>query len=199
MNDPIEIRWIKTGIIAGFFASILYPLIIFAPLSLRITAACAVFLGPAIGIGSLGLRYFLRIHRKSVAATLGAISNFTAGVLFTSMVLVQLAVKQTVDLSTIHFTEGIWLGLDVAWDIYIGLGTLLFALAIIKHPRFGWFYSIPGFVLGFLVIVLNLIPFPIPPAFAGSIDIGPFVGIWYLVLTIQALRSIRWARQQLQS
>jgi hypothetical protein len=199
MNDPLEIRWIKTGIIAGFCASILYPLIIFAPLSLKITAACAVFLGPAIGIGSLGLRYLLIINRKSVAAALGAISNYTAGVLFTSMVLVQLAVKYTADLSTVSNLEGIWLGLDVAWDIYIGLGTLLFALTIIKHPRFGWLYSIPGFILGFLVIILNLIPFPIPPAAAGLIDIGPFVGIWYFVLTIQALRSIGWARQQLQS
>ena len=29
----------------------------------------------------------------------------------------------------------IWLGLDVAWDAYIGLGTLFLALAMLRHPR----------------------------------------------------------------
>lgn len=58
-------------------------------------------------------------------------------------------------------------------------------------------FAVPGLSLGLLVIVLNLLPFPIPPAEAGSFDIGPFVGLWYLAATIQAWRSLPWVRQQL--
>ena len=90
---------------------------------------------------------------------------------------------------------GVWLGLDVAWDVYIGLGTLAFSWSMLHHPRFGWPFSASGFLLGLLVIVLNLIPFPVPPAEAGSFDIGPFVGLWYLATTIQAWRSLPWALQ----
>jgi hypothetical protein len=112
------------------------------------------------------------------------------------MVLVQLAVRPRVP-EGVGDIGGVWLGLDVAWDIYIGLGTLAFGCAMLRHPRFGWPFAAPGLILGLLVVVLNLIPFPTPPAAAGSFDIGPFVGLWYLASTIQARRSLSWAREQL--
>jgi len=185
MIDPVEIRWIKTGVVARLCASLFYPLLLFAPLPLVATAAVAALLGPAIGIGSLGLRQLIRMHGESVAATLGAIHNSLAGGLFTAMVLVQLAVRHHVaDLSGSSELVGVWLGLDVAWDIYIGLGTISFAWAMLSHPRFRWPFAVPGFGLGILVVLLNLHAFPIPPGEAGSIDVGPFVGLWYLDATV---------------
>lgn len=94
MTTSDDIRWIKTGIVAGLCASILCPTIIFAPLPLKPVAALAAFLGPAIGIGSIGLHYLVRLRGHSVAAALGAIHNVLAGVLFSAMALVQLAAKQ---------------------------------------------------------------------------------------------------------
>ena len=58
-------------------------------------------------------------------------------------------------------------------------------------------FAIPGLVLGVLVIALNLATFPTPPAEADSFDIGPLVGIWYLVVTLQSWRSLAWAKGQL--
>jgi hypothetical protein len=196
MIDQVEIRWIKAGIVGGLCASALYPSLLFAPLSMRATAALAAFLGPAIGIGSLGLYQLMRLHARSVSAALGAIHNVIAGGLFTAMALVQLAVKSHTPASTEEII-GVWLGLDVAWDMYIGLGTIFFAGAMLSHPRFRWPFAVSGLTLGLLVIVLNLLPFPMPPADVGSIDVGPFVGLWYLAATIQAWRSLTWARHQL--
>jgi hypothetical protein len=138
----------------------------------------------------------LRLHRRSVAAALAAIHNVVAGGLVTAMAMVQLAVKQRSPASVGDLVD-IWLGLDVAWDVYIALGTLFFATAMFAHPRFRWPFAVPGLVLGFLVIVLNLATFPLPPADAGSFDVGPFVGLWYLAATLQAWRSLGWARQRL--
>jgi hypothetical protein len=202
MVEAVEIRWIQTGVVGGLCASVLYPLLIFAPLPPLTTVALAAFLGPAIGIGSLGLRRLFRVHRKSVAASLGAIHNVLAGALFTAMALVQMAVRlRASDASgasaRIGEVVGVWLGLDVAWDVYIGLGTLCFAWAMLGHPRFGWPFAAPGFVVGSLVIALNLQTFPAPPAEAGSFDVGPFVGLWYLAVTVQAWRSLGWARERL--
>ena len=199
MATPPEIRWVQYGVVAGLCASVLYPVLLFAPLPLALTAAAAALLGPSIGVGSLGLRQLMRLHGPSVAATLGAISNFAAGSLFTVMALIQLAVRHSVSHSTPQRElAGVWLGLDVAWDVYIGLGTIFFASSMLGHPRFRWPFAVSGFVLGFLVLVLNLQSFPTPPAEAGSVDVGPFVGLWYAAATVQAWRSVGWARGKLK-
>jgi len=52
--------------------------------------------------------------------------------------------------------KAVWLGLDVAWDAYLGLGTLCFALAMMKHPRFGRLLGIPGVVVSLALLLLNL-------------------------------------------
>ncbi len=195
MAKPHSIlTWIKLGIATGLVASLFYPLLIFAPLPYIAVVFLASFLGPAIGLASLGLKRLLEIQQQSVWASVGAITNFIAGALFTTMLLVQLAFKSQ---PSQDMPAMIWLGLDVAWDIYIGLGTIFFALAMISHSRFGKLFAIPGLVLGVLVMALNLATFPTPPAEAGSFDIGPLVGIWYLVVTIQSWRSLAWAKGRL--
>ncbi len=196
MNERIEIRWIQVGIAGGLCASVLYPLVIFAPLPLPAVAVCAALLGPAIGAGSLGLRQLIRVSGSSVRATLAAVSNVIAGALFTIMAMVQLAVRHSAEMVDPPMI-GVWLGVDVAWDAYIGLGTLLFASAMQEHPRFRWPFALSGLILGAALLVLNFWHFPVPPAQAGSVDVGPFVGLWYLAATIQSWRSLGWARQRL--
>ena len=156
------------------------------------TATLAALLGPAIGIGSLGLYRLIAVHSDSVGAGLGALSNNIAGALFAAMALIQLAVRSS-DADGQKLVR-VWLGLDVAWDVYIGIGTVCFALAMIRHPRFGWIFAVSGLVIGMLVLVLNLATFPTPPADAGLVDVGPVVGLWYLAATIQAWRSLGWVR-----
>lgn len=202
MTDTYQTRWIKAGIAGGLAASLLYPaLLILDGPSIAITVVAA-FLGLSIGVGSLGLRVLIDMNGPSVAAALGAIGNYTAGALFTAMALVQLAVKQVgveTGISLAPDLEAVWLGLDVAWDVYIGVGTLLFAWAVKGHPRFGWWFAGPGFLLGLGLIAMNLVPFPTPPSAAGLIDLGPFVGLWYLAATVQAWRSLDWARRRIMA
>jgi len=79
----------------------------------------------------------------------------------------------------------------VAWDIYIGVGTLLFAAAAYSHEWFGKIIGISGVTIAVLLWFLNLWTFPTPPANAGLFDAGPLVGSWYLVVTIAASRGVR--------
>jgi hypothetical protein len=170
-----------------------------APLPPVLLVVLAAVLGPSLALASLGLRETLRLHEESVAGDLGALFNVLAGVLLAAMLLVQLAVRLRAPGEALApQTVGVWLGLDVAWDVYIGLGTGCFAIAMLRHPRFGKVMGLTGLVLAAAVLAFNLAVFPTPPAEAGLVDVGPAVGLWYLVGTILMWRSMRWLKDSLK-
>jgi hypothetical protein len=114
------------------------------------------------------------------------------------MLLVQLAVRARVSGGEVPpELIAVWLGLDVAWDVYVGLGTGLFALAMLHHPRFGATFGIAGVLIAAVLLALNLGTFPTPPADAGLFDAGPLVGLWYVAVSVQAWRSLGWAKASL--
>jgi hypothetical protein len=75
-------------------------------------------------------------------------------------------------------------GLDVTWDVYIFIGTFFFALAMFGHEKFHKLYPVIGIIIALLMIIFNLLAFPNPPGDSGYIDMGPFIGLWYLAVTI---------------
>ena len=189
------LRTIRIGIVAGFFACLAYPLAAFAPLPKLATTALVACFGPALGVASYGLRGLLDLETPRLSSALGLLLNALAGTLFSAMGLVQLAVRYSAggDKVSAPFI-GIWLGLDVAWDSYVGLGTICFALAMLRHPRFGRIFAFFGMAIGAGLLALNLYTFPTPPQNAGLVDLGPVLGLWYLVVTIQMWRSLSWAQ-----
>jgi hypothetical protein len=190
----VEVRWIRTGAIAGLWACAAYPVAAFVPLPLALTAAVAASFGPALGLACVGLWRLIRLHHGSVAAGAAVGFNALGGAMFVAMVLVQLAVGAATGNHTERSLQAVWLGLDVAWDVYIGLGTALFALSMARHPRFGRVFAASGVAIGLALLLLNLYTFPTPPANAGLVDLGPVVGLWYLAVTVQMWRSLRWAQ-----
>lgn len=177
---------------AGFAACLAYPLGVFAPLPLPARTLCLAAFGPLLGLGSYGLFRLLSLEAPCVRAALGAAANAIAGALFTAMMLVQLAAGERGEGA---YAQSTWLGLDVAWDVYIGIGTLMLASAAAGHAWFGRIIGAGGVVIAVLLLVLNLSTFPTPPADAGLFDAGPLVGGWYLVVTIAAWRGLRRMRQ----
>jgi hypothetical protein len=158
-----------------------------------VLAAC---FGPALGAASFGLRRLLDWETPLVSSSLGAWLNALAGALFSAMALVQMAVGYSAGREKVPTQiSAIWLGLDVAWDAYIGLGTICFALAMLRHPCFGRVFAFSGLVVAAGLLALNFFTFPTPPASAGLFDLGPAIGLWYLLVTIQMWRSVSWARQ----
>jgi hypothetical protein len=214
MDDEKRIykTWIRVGIYAGLAVSVVYPLMIFAPLPKKITIVFASLFGPLLMLASLGLYYFLSAHRKTVTGQLAVISNIIASAMVSLMLIVQLSVNLSMDGLMDSAGEGIpeatkkwiWqvidkiqLGMDVSWDIFIAIGTILFGVAMMKHPRFGKIFGLIGFFIGHFLLVFNLSSFPTPPGDAGLIDLGPAVGLWYLAATILIIRSLKWFDQHL--
>ncbi len=214
MEDEKKIyrAWVRIGVYAGLTVSVIYPLMIFAPLPQKLTVVFASLFGPLLMLASLGLYYFLKAYRKTITAQLAVLSNIVASVLVTLMLIVQLSVNLSMDkLMASSETEiseqtmrWIWrvidkiqLGIDVSWDIFIAIGTILFGVAMMKHPRFGKIFGLLGFLVGHLLLVFNLATFPAPPGDAGLIDLGPAAGLWYLAVALMILRSLRWFDERL--
>ena len=187
MQDQSRME-IRLLLLAGLAACLAYPLGIFAPLPLSVRTVLLAWFGPLLGAGSYGFYRVLTLRGRSSAAAIGAASNALAGALFTAMIMVQLAAASRGESASAQAT---WLGLDVAWDMYIGVGTLLLAASAYGHEWFGRLLGGAGMIVAASLLSLNLLTFPTPPANAGLVDLGPIVGAWYLVVTIVAWRRYR--------
>ncbi len=213
-ENALTLTWIKLGAFAGILACVIYPLMIAVEMPRLLTVACAAAFGPLLSLASVGLYHLLKLHQKTVTAQIAAGANIIAGSIVNMMLVVQLAISMSMrdyvdkaaDAVTKSTLELIWkavdkvqLGLDVSWDIFISVGTLLFALNMLNHPRFGKILGGVGALLAILLLGFNLYSFPIPPANANLIDFGPFVGLWYLVVSIQTLRSLTWVTNTLEN
>jgi hypothetical protein len=204
--------WVRIGVYAGLAASIVYPLMIFVSLPKKLTITLASLFGPLLMLASLGLYFFLKAHRKTITGQLAVLSNIIASAMFTLMVIVQLSVNLSMEGLMDSAGEGIsestqkwvWqvvdkiqLGMDVSWDIFIAIGTILFAATVMKHPKFGKIFGLIGFLIGHFLLIFNLSTFPTPPGDAGLIDLGPAAGLWYFVAALLVLRSLKWFDRQI--
>jgi hypothetical protein len=82
------------------------------------------------------------------------------------------------------------IGMDVSFDIFYCLGMILFASAMFRHPNFGKILGIAGIAIGSALLAFNMHTFPIPPAEAGSYDLGPVSGLWWLtVIVVDLIRK----------
>jgi hypothetical protein len=193
-------NWTIVGIVAGLIACVTYPAAVFIHFpSPRMTMIVASLFGPALAIACWALGRVLQRERRVIAAELAAVLTVLAGALVTAMILVQLAVHQSTapaadPAMTKLVVRRIWdviLGLDVAFDMFIGLGTALFGLAMLSDRRFGKVIGALGVVIGLVVIIgFNMATFPDPPAEAGLFDPGPLSGLWYFLVVIQMIRSV---------
>jgi len=190
-------QWTLVSIITGLGAVISYTLLtILSDPNIAIIILASVF-GPLLAAASLGLYHVLAESGNPVILQLAAMFNILGAATFTMMLLVQLAIgyqiqslgEEAQNLTALRTSlVGVQLGLDVAWDIFISLGTLLFAISMFGDARFGWILGMAGVLIAVGLLILNLWTFPTPPAAKNLVDLGPLVGLWYLVVTIMMIR-----------
>ena len=207
-------KWIVMGAICGLGATIIYPLLLLVGFPLIITVILAAAMGILLSLGSIGLFFFLGVFRKTVSIYLAVLFNIIGGTIFNLMIIVQMTVRNYMSAyleeSTNEYSremisqifqgvDKVQLGLDVAWDVYICLGTFLFALNMFKHPRFGKVFAISGLLIATALLGLNIYSFPVPPGDAGLVDLGPLMGLWYTAVAIRTLLSLDWLDEQLKN
>ena len=203
MRTPDQVA-IIIGLPAGIGAVAAYSLFIAAGMTSLpqplVTTSAALF-GPLLLIGSFGLKAALDAHRPSPLARLGLLLNLGASVLVTAMLLVQIGVHdafpaaqdRSLDMrQVVQMVDRVQLGLDFSWDVFVAFGTAFFALAMLRHPKFGKVLGASGLLISAALFTLNLLAYPQLPTAVGWPDAGPLVGLWYLAVSLAMLRSLRW-------
>ncbi len=189
MDDAVALpdrRWAMWSGIIGLIGIPSYALLVFADVPLAIGVVLTFTFAFGLAVSSLGLH--LGVTRR-VAPNIGMVASIATIVgtaQLVAMLLVQMAVRAAAGHPSKEFIA-IWLGLDVAWDLFAGTGLLLFGVALAMVPGFSRLLGWAGVVLSGTLLVLNIAYFPAPPGEAGSVDVGPFVALWYLVVMIRVL------------
>ena len=202
-NTDIPLQsWVRFTIFNGFASGASYLMAAFAPLPEKVALLLAFAFGPFFMLSSLGLYQIILHWKNSIRLQVAVLFNIVG----TALVTLMLVVQQTSftfhdrfkaqDRGTVTDEQLKWmfrevnavqLGIDIAWDIFISVGTIFFCLAMWKHPVYGRVLPAIGALSGILLLTFNMMYFPEPPIDAGSIDFGPLVALWYLVLTAWTL------------
>jgi len=192
--------WIGSGI-AGIVAVLCYIFAITFPwpkTQLGVSAALLIVSAwPILSIiYSYGLFTFVAAERDSVANRLAFIFTVVAFTVVLAMVVVQLTIGAGLGEITKGLDEQVAvalrrglrlidLGLDVAWDLLIGMAMVLLGVAIRGRTGLGLGWAVPSMALGAALIGLNAATFPVPPADGGLFDVGPFVGLFVMALAVR--------------
>jgi hypothetical protein len=144
---------------------------------------------------------FFDDHKKQMTNYLAFIFGCLAFTLVAAMMSTQLSVVAGTDeyinsatandqalLKTIRKSQRLVdLGIDVAWDMFIGTSIIFLGVTMRSRPNFGLWWGLPAAVLGLALIVLNVITFPWPPDTQNLFDIGPAIGLYIIFLAARVL------------
>ncbi len=184
---------------AGIFGTCCYITVAAISLSPALSFALAM-LWPILSIiFAFSFHQYVSLTKQSACNHLALIFITLAFLLVAAMLSIQLGVGTGMEESISKATEGdrtslqsfygslrlVDLGLDVAWDMFIGTGLIFLSLVLKGHEKFGILWSAPLFLLALMLIVFNVATFPSPPDTAGLFDVGPFIGVFIILLSIR--------------
>jgi hypothetical protein len=195
----------KTGLyvlggVSGITGTLCYIAAIAIPLD-RISQYITAMAWPVLSIIFVHSIYrYISIERQTAANQLSFLFACLGFSMVACMLSVQLAVEvgmedyfavtpdKVENLKIIkHSLRLIDQGIDVAWDIFIGTSLIFLFFSIKGHPHFRLWWSIPSFLLGLTLIILNVIAFPFPPDSKGLFDIGPGIGLYIIILSTRLI------------
>ncbi|UCF20452.1 MAG: hypothetical protein JSU87_03320 [Gemmatimonadota bacterium] len=204
---PALVQW---GAVSGIAGLCSYVGAAFIPLPDLAGYGLVFFMGPLLALSFVGVHAALAAHRDSVTARFGMVLGIVAGGIVNIMLVIQGAnnilrargADSAMSEADRETAELVWravnrvqFSIDVSWDFFITLAGILLGIAMLSHPKFGKLFGWSGIVLGALLLSLNMWTFPIPPAEAGSIDLGPLVALWFLAVFIRMLTLRGWLRE----
>ena len=179
-------------------------------LSQKLTLILAFAIGPVAIYGVLKLYKELTNLDKTTSLLVGTVFLIIAFALLNLMLVVQqsifISMKDYIASETDSKTQDslrlilkglnhVQLGIDVSFDIFYCLGLILLSLALYKNPEIGKFIGVFGVVSAALLLIFNMATFPLPPANAGLVDLGPLTGVWWLLLIVRIMTKSKSKRK----
>ncbi|QRQ99548.1 hypothetical protein [Dyadobacter sandarakinus] len=199
MKQQEMVKMKRLGAFSGVLSVTSYLIIVFTSLPDQIVFLLAMFF-PMFGIVFLFvLREWIRAERVSyvneLAFVFGSFAFCICAIFLSAQLAVEIGVKvpfrdvpPSLGNQVKEAVRMVDMGMDVAWDMFIGVYLVLFGAATLRIPILR-FWGITAAVFGLLLIILNVYTFPVPPGDAGLLDVGPFIGLFLLALSFRLLLS----------
>ena len=200
-SKELDYRWAGVTAICGIVGMIAYVGTSAASHSTSPIIAVPLLFAFALGItvSSIGLYHILGGATSSRMALIAAVANVIAAGQLLAMLMIQMSVYSMVQQPEAAL-EAVWWGLDVAWDLYLGTGTILFALCMFGRRGLGAWFALPGLLIACIFLIFNIATFPNPPDTVGLVDLGPLVGLWYLAVYVRlGIASVLLERRERRS
>ncbi len=194
------------GAIAGIISSVFYFSAIFLNfLPNKILILLGISFPLLMIVGFIGIYHYLKEKSLSLTLETAYLFGLLAGLIACTFIVIQQAnmawnqkILMVEGIISAHDSKSIFrsvnrvqLAMDIVFDILISTSIFLLGLYIIKtkklNPSFGW----TGCFLAFLLLLLNLYTFPDPPTSKNTLDAGPFIGMWMLVLLILVYKKTK--------
>ena len=137
-SKELDYGWAGVTAISGIAGVIAYIGTIAASHSTSPITAVPLLFAFAFGItvSSIGLYHILGGATGSRMALIAAVANVIAAAQLLAMLMIQMSVYSVVQQPDAAL-KAVWWGLDVAWDLYVCTGTILFALCMLGRRGFG--------------------------------------------------------------
>ena len=193
-------RMMMAGAVSGLASVVAYFGAAFLPVPDAVARLLAFAFGPLLAVSFLGLFHALSDHRDGPALRFGVVLGILAGATVTIMLAVQMGNNMFLDeqLSTadseaareaarlVHrAVNRVQMLIDVAWDVFICAAGGLIGVAMLRHPKFGRIWGWTGIAASVALLYFNLDTYPRGPAYAGSVDLGPLLAIWFLAVFVR--------------
>jgi len=198
--SPADQRLIRIGGISGILSIVFYlsvAVFSFIPDALALIIAFAF---PLLWIiAFMGLYRFLKAENHTASLEIGYLFGIIGAAIACTFLVVQQAnfiwheqalegaaseEVRALAMASFRGANRVQAGMDVAFDIFITVSWFLFGINIAWSPRFPKLLGWIGSALAAGLLVLNMITFPDAPAESGLFDLGPFLGLWTLVVFI---------------
>jgi len=195
-HESQAVGWIGLASLTCYFGAV------FLPVPDAIVRLLAFAFGPLLIVGLVGLHTVLKGNADPLYLRIGLIFGIIAGALVTTLLTIQIGnqmwlaegLAEATDSAGQEAARATWRAvnrvqalMDVSWDIFLCSASVLMATAMFRHAHFGRLWGGAGVALALLLLGLNLQTFPAGPAYAGSIDAGPFLALWYGAVFIRMI------------
>jgi hypothetical protein len=201
MTPAQDYRLFLFGALSGLLGTICYIAVALFSLSHSLTYILAMAWPILSVIFVFSLYRYIALTRQSPANQLAFVFAALAFTMVAAMISIQLGIQAGMErliaespgqgdtLTLIkRSTRLVDIGLDVAWDLFIGTALIFLCFALARNNQFGFRWGIPALLLALLLIVLNVLTFPWPPGEEGLIDVGPAIGLYIIALSIRLLQ-----------
>lgn len=194
--------WARVAGTTGLSSIACYFGAAFIPMPDVMVRLLAFAFGPLLCASFVGVYRYLSDANEGPTLQLASVFGILAGAMVTAMLVVQVgnnmvraellaeasgeSARESIKLSWGSVNRVQYL-LDVVWDIFICVATMLLSVVLWNHARFGRIWGGLGFSAGFLLLAFNLYTFPYAPAEVGSVDLGPLVAMFMMGVFVRLL------------